>query len=449
MEGIWELKIRHVMVGTPQKRKIDFKESYSPTVDPTTLRVHICLACGSNHVCAVVDVKNAFQNTIGKPEDRVYANVPPSYLEWAEKHLQMTFPRDTKHCVQMFNSNQGTKDAGNRWYTLASEVLKKFGFIRSHVDHAYFSKCIDTNRYMYVSLATDDLFVTCPSYDIFDDFVAYLRQYFALTIQTGPVLRFLGLRLIQSKHAISIDQGEYVFDLLCHYFGKEVDHVKCIKSPMRYDNDYEKELADAYPLNESGLKEATITYKGSYRFWTGKLIYLNTNTRPEISYCNQRLSEYNAAPTLIAFMSIVRILRYLAGDVLRPVIYPRQQFDGTTTVSWYTTPENKFNVTVPNMPCVFADAELGRCLDTRKSYTCVVITIFNVYVLIKIKKSTTVMRHTTDSEMTATYNGINILIPIRKLFEFSGVPLNQPSTTFTDNAAVHAVIDSERITTRC
>ena len=81
MEGIWELKIRHVMVGTPQKRKIDFKESYSPTVDPTTLRVHICLACGSNHVCAVVDVKNAFQNTIGKPEDRVYANVPPSYLE--------------------------------------------------------------------------------------------------------------------------------------------------------------------------------------------------------------------------------------------------------------------------------------------------------------------------------------------------------------------------------
>ena len=59
------------------------------------------------------------------------------------------------------------------------------------------------------------------------------------------------------------------------------------------------------------------------------------------------------------------------------------------------------------------------------------------------------MRHTTDSEMTATYNGVNILLPIRKLFQFSGIPLNKPSTTFTDNAAVHAVIDTKRVTTRC
>ena len=88
---------------------------------------------------------------------------------------------------------------------------------------------------------------------------------------------------------------------------------------MRYDNDYERELADAYPLTDTALKDAIITYKGSYRFWTGKLIYLNTNTRPDISYCNQRLSEYNAAPTLIAFMSIIRILRYLAGDVIRGI----------------------------------------------------------------------------------------------------------------------------------
>ena len=37
MSGIWELKIRHVIVGTPQSRKHDFDESYSPTIDPTTL----------------------------------------------------------------------------------------------------------------------------------------------------------------------------------------------------------------------------------------------------------------------------------------------------------------------------------------------------------------------------------------------------------------------------
>ena len=127
--------------------------------------------------------------------------------------------------------------------------------------------------------------------------------------------------------------------MLCHYFGRDVDHVKTIRAPMRYDGNYEKELADAYPLNDKELIQASIKYKGGYRFWTGKLIFLNTQTRPDLSYTNQRLSEYNAAPTEIAFASIVRVLRYLAGDVMRPVVYPRRVFDGSTKVSWFQTPE--------------------------------------------------------------------------------------------------------------
>ena len=317
------------------------------------------------------------------------------------------------------------------------------------MDHAYFVKHLEHDQYMYASLAADDIFVSCPSFRIFNDLVLFTRKYFELTTQTGAVLKFLGLRIIQSNHAISIDQGEYVYNMLCHYFGTEVDHVKTINAPMRYDGDYEQELADAYPLSEAELKQAVIKYKSAYRFWTGKLMFLNTQTRPDLSYPNQRLSEYNLAPTEIAFSSIVRILRYLAGDVLRPVVYPRKSFDESTKVSWFATPESSVNINVPNAPTMFADAELGRCLATQKSYFCVIITVFNVYVMIKIKKTTNVMRHTTNSEMTATYNGVNTLIPIRKIFQFSGIPLAQPSQAFTDNAAVHAVIDLDCMTPRC
>lgn len=59
------------------------------------------------------------------------------------------------------------------------------------------------------------------------------------------------------------------------------------------------------------------------------------------------------------------------------------------------------------------------------------------------------MRHTTDSEMNATYSGVNLITPVRKLFLFSGVRLSDPTTTFTDNSAVHAVVDSNRMTPRC
>ena len=449
MSGIYELKIRHVIIGTPERRNDDFEESYSPTIDPVTLRIHITLACGAGHVCGVIDVKNAFQNTIGNASSRKYVAVPPSYLNWASSFLGITVDYSIKYYIQMFNSNQGTKDAGNRWYSLVKSVLIKYGFIRSHVDHAYFAKDLGHDQFIYISLATDDLFVSCPNHKIFDDIVCFMKSYFDLSIQYGPVLKFLGLRIIQSDHAISIDQGEYVFDMLCHYFGRDVTHVKTVKAPMRYDQDYEKELLDAFPLSPPEIAKATIEYKGSFRFWTGKLMFLNTQTRPDLSYTNQRLSEYNANPNKVVFSTIVRVLRYLAGDILRPVIYPRQPFSGSTRVSWFSTPETQQNIEVPNTPCLFADAELARCLVSRRSYHCVIITIFNVYVLIKIKKTTTVMRHTTDSEMNATYSGVNLIIPIRKLFLFSGVPLSNPSKAFTDNSAVHAVVDSDRMTSRC
>ena len=173
----------------------------------------------------------------------------------------------------MFNSNQGTKDAGNRWYNLVKGVLIQYGFLRSHIDHAYFAKDLGNDQFAYISLAADDLFVSCPNHHLFDDIVKFMKGFFDLTVQHGPVLKFLGLRIIQSNDAISIDQGEYVFDMLCHYFGREYSHVKSVKAPMRYDQDYEKELIDAFPFSPAELKDAAVEYNGTFRFWTGKLMF--------------------------------------------------------------------------------------------------------------------------------------------------------------------------------
>jgi hypothetical protein len=67
----------------------------------------------------------------------------------------------------------------------------------------------------------------------------------------------------------------------------------------------------------------------------------------------------------------------------------------------------------------------------------------------KVKKTSKVMHHMTDAEMKASYDGVKHLQPVRQLFAFNGSPLPDPSQMFTDNAAVHAVIDSKRMTPRC
>ena len=144
-----------------------------------------------------------------------------------------------------------------------------------------------------------------------------------------------------------------------------------------------------------------------------------------------------------------KVLMHLAGDMLRPVVYPRQPLSSSTTVKWYATLDSKFEITVPNALCVFADAELALCLATQQAYYCIIITIFNMFITMKIKRTNTIMHHTTHSVMKASYNGIHQLLPICQLFTFCGMPLDKPSTLFTDNAAVAAIINSKCMSVSC
>ena len=447
--GVFQLKVRDVIVGTPQVKYIDFQENYAPTIDPTTIRIQVCFTCHHNYTMAVIDVKNAFQNTIVPPSSRIYTTLPPTYLEWLNTNYGESFDRKSTYLRQMLNASQGTRDAGCLFYSLLRKIVESYGFVRSTVDHAYFVKALNNGHFMYLSIATDDLLVSFPTYNVFEDFKQYLSKFFELSIQSGGVLKFLGVRYVQSDHCISLDQAEYAYDMVSHYFGTDVEKVKTLRTPMRYDNEYEKELYDAIPLLPSELEKATIKYKGAYRFWIGKFMYLTTQTRFEIGFAVQRLSEYNNAPTIIGFESIIRILRYLAGDLLRPLVYPKRSFQGKDTISWYAAPTQKHELTVTNTPALFFDAEFARDIATRRSYFCNVITIFNVAVMFKVKKTSSIMLHTTDSEMKGGSSGVRQLQPIRQLFSFNGLPLQSPTPAYTDNSAVHAIVESGRMTPRC
>jgi hypothetical protein len=171
-------------------------------------------------------------------------------------------------------------------------------------------------------------------------------------------------------------------------------------------------------------------------------------TRYDILYATQRLSEFNNNPTAVAYQEFVRILRYLAKDVIRPLMFPREPFTSSHSVSYYVTPETSMSLEISNLPTLFTDAELARDISTRRSYYCTVIVVLNVIVQMKVKKTVRIMQHTTDAELNGAYCGVRHLKPIRQLFSFMGLPLGEPTTLHTDNAAVAAIIDSGRLTPR-
>ena len=302
---------------------------------------------------------------------------------------------------------------------------------------------------MLLSLATDDCLISVPTYKHAEDFIAYMKKFFQISIQNGPILKFLGIRIVQTNHAISIDQSEYMFEALRKYYGTAFDKVKTVSTPMCYDNAFEQELLDQQPLSQSELTEYAITYKGTYRYHTGTFGHAYNITRWDIKYAVQRLAEYNNAPSDILFKCIAQIHRYLSGDPHRPLTFPRSSFAGSSKLSYMVTPTQEVEFLLPNAPTNFNDAELARCLKSRKTYFCTMICVLGVIIQMKVKKTETIMTHTTDAEMRANFECCCHLIPIRTLYNEIGFNMHESSVLFCNNKAVVDIVDSGRMTPQC
>ena len=449
LRNVWEARLRECVVGTPQVQYVDFLSSYSASVDSATVKVQITYAAANNQMLFILDIKNAFQNTFANPGFEMYVTTPPCYMEWLFEEEGFRSDKNETYYRMMFNSVQGTKDAGNNWNRLLASLFKDYKLFPSKVDHGFFWKNLDNKQMMFVSLATDDCLVSVPNYKYADDFIRFMKQYFKVSIQKGPILKFLGIRIVQTDHAVSLDQSEYVFEALRKYFGTDFDKIKTISTPMRYDNGYETEIFESTPLTPSELKEYALLYKGTYRYHTGTFGHASNITRWDIKYAVQRLAEYNNAPTDLAFKGIARLYRYLAGDPHRPLTFPRASFNGKSKLSYMVTPTDSVEFFIPNAPTNFNDAELARCLNTRTTYYCTMICVLGVIIQMKVKKSASVMTHTTDAEMRANFEGCRHLIPIRTLYNEMGCNIHTPSMLFCDNKAVVDIIESERMTPRC
>ena len=132
-------------------------------------------------------------------------------------------------------------------YSNLVPILKKYGFYHSMVDHAFLIKQYEDGSYFYICLATDDLLCAFKTHRHLSDLTLYLKQFFNIVVQVGSILSFLSLRLIQTNHAISIDQGEYIFDLLLTHYGSKIDCIKTVSTPMRSDLQFECDLLESPP----------------------------------------------------------------------------------------------------------------------------------------------------------------------------------------------------------
>ena len=151
----YDLYARTCADGSTQQEYIDFTDSID------SIRVLLNIAASSGLTIRLLDVSNAFQNSIiFDATERVYISLPPLFLEWF-KHQWPDFPLPSQNpkdlILQCLKTIQGTQDAGRRWYILLSGCLFELKMVRSSMDHGVFIWSFNGVETCYLALATDDI----------------------------------------------------------------------------------------------------------------------------------------------------------------------------------------------------------------------------------------------------------------------------------------------------
>ncbi|KAG7556889.1 Reverse transcriptase RNA-dependent DNA polymerase [Arabidopsis suecica] len=280
-------KARLVARGFTQTYGADYKETFAPVAKLHTVRVVLSLATNLSWELWQMDVKNAFLQ--GELEDDVYMTPPPG--------LEDTI--DPGKVWRLRKAIYGLKQSPRAWYHKLSRTLKDHGFKKSESDHTLFT-LQSPQGIVVVLIYVDDLIISGDNKEGINTTKTFLKSTFDIK-DLGELKYFLGIEVCRSPEGLFLSQRKYTLDLL-NETGYE--DAKPAKTP----------LEEGYKVDRKGEKEdEKFNDAPLYRKLVGKLIYL-TNTRPDICFAVNQVSQHMQAPTVYHWSMVERILRYLKGS---------------------------------------------------------------------------------------------------------------------------------------
>jgi histone deacetylase 1/2 len=119
--SINKYKARLVAKGFHQLQGFDFNETFSPVIEPVTVRLILSLAVSYKWPLKQLDINNAFLN--GILEEEVYMVQPPGFET-----------TDSSLVCKLNKALYGLKQAPRQWFDRLTSTLLQFGFKSSKCD---------------------------------------------------------------------------------------------------------------------------------------------------------------------------------------------------------------------------------------------------------------------------------------------------------------------------
>ncbi|UYV66610.1 MFSD5 [Cordylochernes scorpioides] len=391
-------KARLVAMGYHQIPGRDYNESFSPVIKNATLRTILSMAATKDSVIKLFDVKAAYLN--GNIENTIFMEQPAGFVQ------------DRNKVCKLNKSIYGLPQSGRSWYEKFSQVLHDCGLEKLKSDPCLF-KWKNEDKYFYVGIYVDDFITVSDSEDTSNRFINKLRHHLEIKDVTCKGM-FLGIKIIQDKEGISLQQSHYVQQILQKY---GLENCKEVPTPgskeINLDNHIEDDNCDQHTYQEA----------------LGMLMFLAVNTRPDIAYITSKLSQYSRQPKQMHWTAIKRVMRYLRGTIDLGVKFERGKtgiLKSYADASWSTTHDGK-------------------------SYGGYVLKLGEATIDWKSSKQPLVALSTMEAEMIAACESccqikwiINLL---RELEEWNF--MEKPTAIYTDSQSLINWISSPKQSSRC
>jgi hypothetical protein len=374
-------KARLVAKGFDQQYGIDYFETFSPVIKPSTIRVVLSLAVAFNWPIKQLDVSNAFLH--GFLDEEVYMEQPQGFIDESRP----------EYVCRLHKSLYGLKQAPRAWFQRFSTHLLDIGFQESSVDHSLFTLQQEKSK-LFVLVYVDDIIVTGTQDSDIEDFIKQLQSTFQVR-HLGTLSYFIGIQASRNTEGLYLKQSKYISDLL--------DKTQMIGArPLSTPTASGPKLS----AHEGEL----LTDPTEYRQVIGALQYC-TLTRPDISYAVNQLCQFMHAPREPHWIATKRVLRYLKGTIDYGIHYTQS----TTTLD------------------AFCDADWAGNPDDRKSTSGYVVFLGQNLISWSAKKQSVVSKSSTEAEYRSMALVTAELYWLRMLLQDLGISLSSPPTLWCDN----------------
>lgn len=386
---ISRFKARLVIAGCAQRKGIDYKETFSPVVRYSSIRVLLALAAKYDLEIHQMDAVSAFLH--GDLDEEIYMAQPEMFSDGTSK------------VCRLHKSLYGLKQASRVWYTKLDGALKKFGLKRCVTDPCmYIMRKGD--KILIVGVYVDDLGMASNDAALMNELKAYLRKLFNMK-DLGAAKQLLGMRITRDQQAgtISIDQSQYIRDVLdkfnmldCNPVSTPADINQRLTKDMCPSTDEEREKIRHIPYQEA----------------VGSLLFAAQISRPDIQFAVGAVSRFNSNFGYAHWAAVKRIMRYLKGTLNHKLTYYRN-----------------FESNLEG----FCDADWGGNETDRRSTTGYVFTMQGAPVAWNSKKQPTVAISTTESEYMAMGNATQEALWLRSLVRELAHKMDGPIPIHCDN----------------